>query len=405
MAETVNMPRLGLNEATSVIGEWHVAEGDKVKAGDALFTIETDKSTMTVAAESAGVVLKKLYGEYDAVEVMTPVCIIGEENEDIAELLGKIAAGRRQESQNQEEQPKAAAEKNLKNAGEVRSEESASQIFVSPRAKKLAAANGIGTSGIIPTGAEGRIVEEDIIAFMKGGFKEAAPAKARTVKMSNIRRLIAKNMLQSLQNTAQLTSHTVFNASAILAYRERAKNGGGAEKGITIGDMVVFAAIKTLTAFDYMNAHLVSEEEMLFFSDVNLGVAVDTERGLMVPVISEAQNMSLLEVSLKTKELADRCRTGKITPEEMSGATFTVSNLGGMGVTDFTPIINPPQVGILGVGTIDYAVKKTPEGILCYPSGHLSLTYDHRAVDGAPSARFLKALCGNLEDFENIAKR
>jgi pyruvate dehydrogenase E2 component (dihydrolipoamide acetyltransferase) len=125
----------------------------------------------------------------------------------------------------------------------------------------------------------------------------------------------------------------------------------------------------------------------------------------MVPVIFDAQKMSLVEISLKTKELADKCRTGKIAPEEMSGATFTVSNLGGLGVTDFTPIINPPQVGILGIGTIDYAMKKTPEGMLYYPSGHLSLTFDHRAVDGAPAARFLKALCGNLENFNSITER
>lgn len=404
MAEVVKMPRLGLNEQTSVIGEWFVSEGDRVKVGDGLFSIETDKSTMTVSAESDGVILKRLYDNYDVVEVMTPVCIIGEEDENIDVLMQGLIADIPQKAT---EQPAKSAklekpQQETSLANQIVTQ--AQEVFLSPRARKLAQANGVSVSGIIPGGAEGRIIESDIIAAMKGGAtKIAAAGETRTVSTTKIRRVIAKNMMHSLQNTAQLTSHAVFNASAILDYRETLKRSGGTEKGITIGDMVLFAAVKTLTAFDYMNAHMVNDEEITFFSDVNLGVAVDTERGLMVPTVFAAQRLSLPEISEKVKELAGKCKNGNVAPDELSGATFTVSNLGNFGVTDFTPIINPPQVGILGVGTIDYAMKKTTQGMLYYPAGHLSLTYDHRAVDGAPSARFIKALCDNLENFTEWA--
>lgn len=209
-------------------------------------------------------------------------------------------------------------------------------------------------------------------------------------------------MMHSLSSTAQLTSHMTYNASCIQRYREWLRLSPGDEKNITVTDMILFTAAKTLQQFDYMNAHMVSDKEIEYFEDINLGCAVDTERGLMVPTIRKAQTLSLVELSRKLKELAAKCRDGSIRPEEMSSATFTVSNLGGFGVTGFTPILNPPQVGILGIDAIDYAVKKTSEGILYYPAGHLSLTYDHRAVDGAPSARFLQALCRNLEQFDQL---
>ena len=403
MAEVVKMPRLGLNEQTSVIGEWLVSEGDRVKAGDGLFSIETDKSTMTVSAESDGVVLKRLYDNYDVVEVMTPVCIIGGENENIDALIQSFMVGKPQRAAGQAVEHAETEKQGQQTVAVKPAAVPAEEVFISPRARRLAEANGVGITGIVPTGAEGRIIESDIIAAMRGSATRAVAAgETRTVKMSKIRRVIAKNMMHSLQSSAQLTSHAVYNASSILDYRENVKSSG-AEKGITIGDMVLFTTVKTLSTFDYMNAHMVGGDEIVFLSDINLGVAVDTEKGLMVPTIFTAQRLSLLEISAKVKELADKCRNGNIVPEEMSGGTFTVSNLGGFRVTDFTPIINPPQVGILGVGTIDYAMKKTSQGMLYYPSGHLSLTYDHRAVDGAPSARFLKALCENLENFTDWA--
>ncbi|MBC5649204.1 dihydrolipoamide acetyltransferase family protein [Christensenella tenuis] len=418
MAEIVNMPRLGLNEDTSILGEWFVSENDSVAKGDALFSIETDKSSMDVYAETEGTVLKCFYEPYDVVPVMTPVCVIGQPGEDISNISPAKGA-----AETVEEAPVSvpavpggagAAQKDF--AASV--PETAPQGFLSPRARQLAEVNGVKVTGILPSGAEGRIIEADIIHAMQAvPEKENKPTDfgieqpdtglsdrkgSRIEKIPTIRRTIAKNMMDSLRNTAQLTNHMTYNASSIQRYREWLKLAPGDEKNITITDMILFATAKTLAQFNYMNAHMLNDAEMEYFDDVYLGCAVDTERGLMVPTVPKAQTLSLVELSRKVKELAAKCRGGSILPEEMIGATFTVSNLGGLGVTDFTPILNPPQIGILGVGNIEYAVKKTNEGILYYPAGHLSLTYDHRAVDGAPASRFLQAVCKNLEQFEQL---
>lgn len=407
MAEIVNMPRLGLNENTSVISEWLVKEGDSVQPGGGLFTIETDKSTMTVSAESAGVVLKRLYDDYDVVEVLRPVCIIGQAGEDISDLLinSVSAAGPEEPPETVQLQDAAAPADPW---AETFPPISAEAVFASPRAKKLASENGTDLAIVQPTGAEGRILEEDVIEKMKSNTLASGKVDGkdvRVVKLSRIRTVIAKNMMNSLQSMAQLTSHMVYNASAILDVRERAKKTGGDMADVTIGDMILFAVSRTLGQFDYMNAHMVSENELHYFDFVHLGCAVDTGRGLMVPTLFHADKMTLPGLSRQIKALAEACRAGNIPQEKLTGATFTVSNLGGFGVREFTPIINPPQVGILGVGTVDYLMKKTSQGMLYYPAGHLSLTYDHRAVDGAPSARFLRAVCENLENFEALMDR
>lgn len=412
MAEVVNMPRLGLNEDTSVLGEWFVSEGDSVQNGSELFSIETDKSSMTVYSETNGTVLKRFYESYDVVPVMTPVCVIGQPGEDISGIqpadTGTEAAP--------EQKPEAAPVPVPAAKAPALTAQPPAGGFLSPRARKLTEANGIDASGLAASGAEGRIIEADVIRAMEAAPAPAAqtsspaagplapvhPGSSRIEKISTVRRTISKNMMHSLSSTAQLTSHMTYNASCIQRYREWLRLSPGDEKNITVTDMILFTAAKTLQQFDYMNAHMVSDKEIEYFEDINLGCAVDTERGLMVPTIRKAQTLSLVELSRKLKELAAKCRDGSIRPEEMSGATFTVSNLGGFGVTGFTPILNPPQVGILGIDAIDYVVKKTSEGILYYPAGHLSLTYDHRAVDGAPSARFLQALCRNLEQFDQL---
>lgn len=413
MAEVVNMPRLGLNEDASVLGEWFVSEGDPVQNGDELFSIETDKSSMTVYSETGGTVLKRFYEPYDVVPVMTPVCVIGNPGEDISGIQPAKAGTEAEPVQEQRTVPVPPTTE-----ASISAPAPASQTggFLSPRARRLAEANAVDASLLTASGAEGRVIEADVIRAMEAfpvPAAQAAPSvpeasaavrtdDSRLEKTSPIRRAIAKNMVRSLSSTAQLTSHMTYNASCIQRYREWLKLSPGDEKNVTITDMVLFATAKALQQFNYMNAHMVSDEEIKYFDDINLGCAVDTERGLMVPTIQKTQELSLVELSRKLKELAAKCRDGSIRPEEMSGATFTVSNLGGFGVTGFTPILNPPQIGILGIGTIDYAVKKTNEGILYYPAGHLSLTYDHRAVDGAPSSKFLQAVCKNLEQFDQL---
>lgn len=403
MAFVVNMPRLGLTEEENVLGEWFVQEGDRVEKGDRLFSIETDKSSMEVYADHAGTVLKCLYEDLDVVPVMTAVCVIGEAGEDISGLAAAPQAA-------QEEKPAPAPQ-----AEEPKAEpkhaaaplQSAITNAASPRAKKLAEANGVELAGIIPSGAEGRIIEEDVLRSMSTAAPNPSPAPSatpggRTVPVSNIRRLIGENIMNSLRNTAQTTQHMRYNASRLQSYRAWLKNAPGPEKDISLHELISYITVKTLARFDYMNAHMRTPDELTLFDAVNLGCAVGTPKGLLVPTVKNAQDMSLAAFSAAMKGLVQKAKDGTLLPNEMADATFTISNLGSYGITTFTPVLNPPQVGILGVGTIDYAVKNTPEGILYYPAGYLSLTYDHRAMDGVPAIEFFRALCDNLESADML---
>ena len=223
------------------------------------------------------------------------------------------------------------------------------------------------------------------------------------VKFSGIRRAITKSMTTSLSTMAQLTENTSFDATAVLAYRKALKAAGDEYAGITIGDIVLYAVSRTVINHPDLNANMLDDTSIRRFKHCNLGFAVDTPRGLMVPTIFGADTMSLLEISKAVKELAAQCREGNISPDKLSGASFTVSNLGNFGIESFTPVINPPQTGILGVCcTTDRVRKSADGGIELYPAMGLSLTFDHRAVDGTPASRFLQELCKNLTNFTTL---
>ena len=332
----------------------------------------------------------------------------------------------------------------------------AGAVKISPRAKNLAARAGIDYRYAAPSGPNGRIIERDVAALRDSGpvftpsamadrsGSEAAAAVPGTglggrittgdlaaaaasggvqpgeapavgagtgaaggteplyeeVKLSNIRKVIARSMHQSLSTMAQLTLNTTFDASDMLAFRKKLKDNKdrlGLEN-ITINDIILYAVSRTLLNHRAMNAHFL-DDRILYFKNVNLGVAVDTERGLMVPTIFNANLKSLNEISAEAKKLADECKSGKISPDLLKNGTFTVTNLGTLDIESFTPVINPPQTGILGVDNIVRRARETDEGCEFYPAMGLSLTFDHRAVDGAPAARFLKELKTNLENF------
>jgi pyruvate dehydrogenase E2 component (dihydrolipoamide acetyltransferase) len=205
-------------------------------------------------------------------------------------------------------------------------------------------------------------------------------------------------MLNSLQSMAQFTMMASFDDTEIIDYHGRYNSAHSPAEKLSLNDLLVFAVSRVLPDFPFMNAHF-SGEEMRLFTHVSLGIATHTPKGLLVPTVKNADTKSLGEISGEIKALALRCREGKALPEDLAGGTFTLSNLGPYGVNFFTPIINPPQTGILGVGAIEYKRKKTPSGIADYSAMNLSLTVDHRAVDGAPAAEFLAALCAQLENF------
>jgi len=397
-AKAVIMPKAGITVESCIIGEWLKQVGDQIKIGDILFTYETDKASFECESTAEGELLAIFFEEGEEVPCMENVCAVGPKGEP-TDCLKPGAAP-------------AAVEVAVEAAPVAASEAAApaAQIVpgapVSPRAAKLAKAAGVDASLAAGTGPNGRIIERDVQKLIA----EGVPAAAKTVvcdgpayedvKFSGIRRAISKSMTTSLHTMAQLTHNTSFDATAILNYRKALKAAGGEYAGITLGDIVLYAVSRTLLNHPDLNANMLDDNSIRIFKHVNLGVAVDTPRGLMVPTIFNADQKSLLEISKEVKELAAQCRDGAISPDKLSGGSFTVSNLGNMGVESFTPVINPPQTGILGVcGTVDRVRKGADGSIQIYPAMGLSLTYDHRAVDGTPAAKFQKELGQNLENF------
>jgi pyruvate dehydrogenase E2 component (dihydrolipoamide acetyltransferase) len=309
---------------------------------------------------------------------------------------------------------------------------SGENLRVSPLARKMARDLKIPLSEIKGTGPNGRIIERDIkkaAAVINAGDKSAkSPKQVRTeeevpyksagsgkplsgqvndfnlVKLSNMRRIIAGKMHQSLQNSAQLTHHMSADARKLLAWRKEIKTekGKAGHIDISINDLVCLAVIKALKRHPTMNAHFLGNE-LKVFNKVHLGIAVDTERGLMVPALRDADELNAGGLSRKLKELAESCKKGNIDPELLNSesAGFTVTNLGAYGVEMFTPVLNLPQTGILGVNNITYRPADIGDGVIGFiPVIGLSLTYDHRAVDGAPASLFLGEI---KKEIENIS--
>ena len=411
MVNGVLMPKAGITVESCIIGKWRKAVGDRVAVGDILFDYETDKASFECESTAGGELLEIFFQDGDEVPCLVNVCAIGTKGEDCASLrpVGTTPAA-----------PSAPAEE----APGVRAELTPSAPAgtgapVSPRARKLAETAGVDAAQAAGTGPNGRIIERDVRRLMSEGapVREALPveeeafaardsglsggeAEYEDVKFSNIRRVIARGMVNSLQAMAQLTEHFSFDASAIQGYRKLLKGIEGDCAGITLGDMLLFAVSRTILDYPDLNANAIEDGSVRRFRHVNLGVAVDTPRGLMVPTIFNADQKSLLEISQEVKALAADARSGKISPDLLAGGTFTVTNLGSAGVEMFTPVINPPQTGILGVCGITQRVRAGKDGqIELYPAMGLSLTVDHRVVDGAPAANFMKALCRNLEQF------
>lgn len=415
MANAVIMPKAGITVESCIIGTWEKKVGDQVKVGDILFTYETDKASFECESTEEGTLLEIFFQDGDEVPCLMNVCAVGNVGEDCSALRPDGGAAPAAEA----EVAPAPAANEVKDVPAAVAETTVSadgKVAVSPRAKKLAERAGVDASLATPTGPNGRIIERDVRTLMdnpaaaKAVAETAAPtvqaapeAEYEDVKFSGIRRAISKSMHTSLSTMAQLTHNTSFDATAILNYRKQLKAAEDECSGITLGDIVLYAVSRTLLNHPDLNAHMLDDNNIRLFKHVNLGVAVDTPRGLMVPTIFHADEMSLLEISKAVKELAAQCREGNISPDKLAGGTFTVSNLGNMGVESFTPVINPPQTGILGVCGTDDRVRKGKDGsIEIYPAMGLSLTYDHRAVDGTPAARFQKELGYNLEHFTTL---
>lgn len=426
MATAVIMPRQGQSVESCIIGEWFKKVGDPVQEGDILFSYETDKSSFEEPAKQAGTLLAIFYGADDDVPCLTTVGVIGEPGESYAEFAPDQAAGTAEAPGMEAPAAKAPAAAAVA-APAVQAEGSALR-GVSPRARNAAERLHVDPAQAQPTGPNGRVIERDIKALAQasrtgtglGGRvtvadQAAAPAaqaalavqgadtEYQDVKLPNIRKVIAKSMFQSLSTMAQLTHTTSFDATCIMNFRKGLKAAPEQLQvpNITLNDIILFAASRVLPKHPDLNAHFL-EDKMRYFRHVNLGIAVDTPRGLMVPTLMRAEEKSLKEIAAEAKALAAACQDGSINPDLLQGASFTVSNLGTLGIEHFTPVINPPQTGILGVDCIVERVRTVDGQIAVYPAMGLSLTYDHRALDGAPASRFLQDMRAALENFQAL---
>ena len=416
MATAVVMPKLGQSVETCIIVGWKKHKGDSITAGEPLCEVETDKSALEVESPASGTLLDLFFDEGEEVAVQVNIAAIGEPGEDVSSLKPAVAMVFQSDdkSSTTSDEPVQAVPTQpeaLEPPQENPSKPDRLKRRISPRAASLAEEQGVDISGIRGTGPGGRIIERDVQAAPTAAAKpaavqtrssspvqlESAPGEAQAVPLQGTRKIIAERMLHSIQTTAQLTLNASADARALLSYRQRLKSSAEAFnlRNVTINDFILFAVSRTLPDHPELNALLLGNT-ISQYEDVHLGFAVDTPRCLMVPVIRDANTLNLKAISLETTRLTAACLEGNISPDELTGGTFTVTNLGSLGIENFTPILNPPQVGILGVGNVNLKPVEVDGEIQHLSHIGLSLTIDHQAVDGASAARFIGALSQRL---------
>ena len=412
MATAVIMPKQGQSVETCIITKWFRNKGEKVSVGDILFSYETDKASFDLESPVEGILLDVYFGDGSEVPVLVNVAVIGK-------------SGETTESFNPDNRDTATAHKGpmapeaVKAVPAIKAAEgnysstflpsADNKIRISPRAKRIAHEKGLNYNNLSGSGPNGRIIARDIEKGLSGGpsitkSMQTTEPEYTEKPLSNMRKLIAKAMYTSLHNAAQLTHHMSADVRSLLEARQKIKNKLTTDKSqqdITLNDMVCWCLIKALGKFPEANSHFL-EDRIKTFNKVHLGLAVDTSRGLMVPTLMNAGDMDLAKLSEELKSIADACKKGSINPEliQSTSATFTVSNLGNYGVEMFTPVINLPQVAILGVCTIINRPANIGNNIFGFvPYIGLSLTYDHRAIDGGPATLFLKEIKEQIEAF------
>ncbi len=460
MAIPVIMPKQGQSVESCILTEWYKEEGDSVSKGDLLFAYETDKAAFEEEAQEDGILLSRFYEAGDEVPVLINVAVLGSKGEAVDEFRpgGADSAGEPEAPAAPETQAAPEVTSASTTAVEAASAPAVDQepsgktidpcsdtpgdgkVAISPRARKLACEKRVMLDGVKGSGPGGRIIERDILEEISNG-KRLTPLAQRKVEgsegltvpaegkspfgkitskdlvgatasqtdgleytdipLTGVRKIIAGAMYNSLQNSAQLTHHLSANASRMLQIRKEVKSRikEGYSYNITLNDMVVYAVIKALKIYPEANAQFL-DGTIRQFKKVNMGLAVDTERGLLVPALQNADDLSLPGLSSQLKGIVDAARAGNISPDLLAPqmASFTISNLGNYGVEMFTPVINLPQVAILGVNTILQRPMTMPDGSFGFqPFIGLSLTYDHRAIDGGPATKFLAEIKNQIE--------
>jgi pyruvate dehydrogenase E2 component (dihydrolipoamide acetyltransferase) len=399
MAVEVSLPRLGQGMEAGTIVRWLKSEGDTVEKGEPLYELDTDKVTQEVEAEASGVLLKILAEEGAEIAVGKRIAVIGEQGEDVAvdvdedpQEEGSPGTAREEErergrdaSADDERKPEPAAQEPTRSNGRVKA---------SPLARRIARERGIDLASLVGTGPDGRVVAEDVeraATTPAHATAGAAPLEAEVVPLTSIRRTIAKRLTTAWEAPVFQISMSA-DMTRSLALRERLR-----DEGVTVTDVLTKLAAIALLRHRELNAHF-ADDEIRIFPSAHVGLAVATERGLVVPVIRECDRKSLVRIGADRGALVSRARESKLTQEDLADGTFTISNLGMYGVEQFVAVLNPPQAAILAVGSIDSRAVVVDGELVVRPMMSLTLTCDHRAVDGSNAAEFLRELKTLLEE-------
>ncbi|MFV2195577.1 dihydrolipoamide acetyltransferase family protein [Nocardiopsis sp. LOL_012] len=423
----IHMPRLSDTMEEGVISSWVKKVGDKVATGDVLVEIETDKAVMEYEAYEDGFLVKQAFSEGDTVPIGEVIGVIADSPDAVPEESGspEPAAEEKAEEESEKEEPEQAPAPAPEPAGEApATPPSGERPRTSPLARRLAKEYGLDITKIQGSGPKGRIVRADIEAARESGGAEApaasAPAReepaaapaatapqapaaddlraSEEVKVGNVRKVIARRLTESKQQVPHFYLRRTIDAEALKSFRSQI-NGQLESTGtkVSFNDLIVKASATALKLHPAVNTSWVNDT-LLQHHRINVGVAVAVDAGLVVPVLHDTDKATLSEISTRTRELAGKARDNKLKPQEMSGGTFSVSNLGMFGMDSFSAVINPPEAAILAVGAMRQEPAVVDGEVAVRNRISLELSVDHRAVDGAVGAAFLKDLAEILEE-------
>jgi 2-oxoglutarate dehydrogenase E2 component (dihydrolipoamide succinyltransferase) len=389
----MKVPSPGESITEVEIAEWLVQDGDYVEKDQAIAEVDSDKATLELPAEASGIITLKAE-EGDAVGVGEVVCLIDTDAEKPEKGEGEVSKKEEKEAEPVREPTKAPEEKPV---AEVSSYASGS---ASPAARKILDEKGIDPSAVKGTGKDGRILKEDAVnAVPSMGSPGGGSRSESRSKLSMLRRKVAERLVSAKNETAMLTTFNEVDMSAVFEIRKQYKEAFKEKHGVSLGFMSFFtkAVIRALQLFPSVNS-MIDGKEMISYDFCDISIAVSGPKGLMVPVIRNAENLSFRGVEAEVKRLATRARDGQITVDEMTGGTFTISNGGVFGSMLSTPIINPPQSGILGMHNIVERPVVKDGQIVVAPIMYVALSYDHRIIDGRESVGFLVAVKEGIEN-------
>ncbi|MCY9198285.1 2-oxo acid dehydrogenase subunit E2 [Bacillus atrophaeus] len=394
MAVKVVMPKLGMAMKEGEVSVWNKQVGDAVEKGESIASINSEKIEMEIEAPENGTLLDIKVKEGEGVPPGTAICYIGEEGEALRESENEKP---KKEEQSPLQKTENKITRGIKQAAK-------SRVKISPVARKIAEKAGIPIETLEGTGPGGRIVKEDVLTALSAASEQKTDEAAHEEKeqkqtMTPMRKVIAERMHASLQNSAQLTITMKADLTDLLSLQKQLASAAKERFGtkLTITHFVSRATVLALQQHPHLNSAY-QDERIITYSHVHLGMAVSLDRGLVVPVIRHAEKLSLIELAKQVSESAEKARQGNMASDNLQGSTFSITNLGAYGIEHFTPILNPPETGILGIGaSYDTPVYKGEE-LVRSTILPLSLTFDHRTCDGAPAAAFLKTVKEYLEE-------